>query len=216
MSIQLRVELGDVATTPSDLLLLKYAQNFYGADEAIALRLTQGGKCTEQEISLGLAHFRCVNTDGVILAHRVLFLGVPPLRTFLYKEIRQFARRAIEIIAQLKLPVQTVTCTVHGAGYGLDIEESLHAMLVGFQQTVMSCRLDSLKEIIIVERNPRRFELLRSAIQEAELVTPVQSNHATATLQANEAPEPPKKKSVFVAMPFQEDFEDVYQFGIYN
>jgi hypothetical protein len=41
---------------------------------------------------------------------------------------------------------------------------------------------------------------------------------ATATLNVGTTPaaEPVKKKSVFVAMPFSEEFEDVYQFGIYS
>src|SRR5262249_30308568 len=41
---------------------------------------------------------------------------------------------------------------------------------------------------------------------------------ATATLNFGRTPhtEPIKKKKVFVAMPFAEEFEDVYQFGIYS
>ena len=41
---------------------------------------------------------------------------------------------------------------------------------------------------------------------------------ATATLNVGTKPaaDPVKKKSVFVAMPFSEEFEDVYQFGIYS
>jgi hypothetical protein len=41
---------------------------------------------------------------------------------------------------------------------------------------------------------------------------------ATATLNVGPTPvaKPDKKKSVFVAMPFVEEFEDVYQFGIYS
>jgi hypothetical protein len=41
---------------------------------------------------------------------------------------------------------------------------------------------------------------------------------ATATLNVGTTPaaEPVRRRSVFVAMPFVEDFEDVYQFGIYT
>jgi hypothetical protein len=207
-----------VASVPSDLLLLKYAQNFYGADEAIAVRLTQSGKCSGQEICPLPGEFACVVTDGVVVPQRVLFLGVPPLRSFLYKEIRQFARRAVEVIAQSQLPIETLSCTVHGAGYGLDIEESLHAMVVGFQQGVGAWPIESLKEIVFVERNARRFELLHAALQETELITQLSAGAHGAETRLPEAvvSEPVRKRSVFVAMPFQEDFEDVYQFGIYN
>jgi hypothetical protein len=218
MPVQVRIESGDVASVPSDLLLLKYAQCFYGADEAIAVRLTQARACVESELTPAINEFRQVATEGIIAPRRVMFLGVPPLRGFLYREIRQFARRAIEIIAKEKLPVNTLTCTVHGAGYGLDIEESLHAMVVGFQQGVATNRIEKLKEIVIVERNMRRFELLRSALQDTELVNPVESPPVISEGTRTPAPvvEPATKKSVFVAMPFQEEFQDVYQFGIYN
>jgi hypothetical protein len=56
-------------------------------------------------------------------------------------------------------------------------------------------------------------------LQYVELFNPSESASPTAAspaVAAASAPEPAKKKSVFVAMPFSEDFEDVYQFGIYN
>ena len=39
MSVEYAIELGDVAQVRSDLLVLKYAQEFYGADAAIASAL---------------------------------------------------------------------------------------------------------------------------------------------------------------------------------
>jgi hypothetical protein len=137
----------------------------------------------------------------------------------------QFARRAIKVIGEKQLPVRTLTTTVHGALYGLDVAEALRSLIFGFQQGLAESPLPQLEKIIFVERNARRFEQLQTLLQGVELVCPSHavtsgqpaSLSATATLNVGTTPaaQPVKKKSVFVAMPFAEDFEDVYQFGIY-
>jgi hypothetical protein len=106
------------------------------------------------------------------------------------------------------------------------VAESLQAMLFGFQQGVAASPLPHLEKIIFVERNARRCEHLQTLLEGVEIVTaphaatPGQptSVPATATLNVGTTPaaEPPRKKTVFVAMPFVEEFEDVYQFGIYS
>lgn len=84
--------------------------------------------------------------------------------------------------------------------------------------------MPELKSIIFIERNSRRCEQLQTLLEGVEIVsaTPVPAGQAeasagTATLniERTQATEPRRKKSVFVAMPFAEEFEDVYQFGIY-
>jgi hypothetical protein len=226
MSIEISVQCADVANVASDLLLLKYARHFYGADEAVAARLTEHGVCHESDIAPANGAHLLLETGGAIAATRTLFLGTPGLRHFRYQEMTQFARRAIKIIAENRLPVCTLTTTIHGAGYGLDAGEALRALIFGFQQGLATSPLPHLEKIIFVERNTRRCELLQSLLQGVEIVSaphagvPGQptSLPATATLNVGTAPaaEPVKRKSVFVAMPFTEDFEDIYQFGIYS
>lgn len=211
----------DVTEVPADLLLLKYARSFHGADETVAVRLLQRGACGEAEISPDEGEAALVETQGAIAAERVLFLGTPRLGKFRYKEMRTFTKRAIELIGARKLPVRRLLTTVHGAGYGLDIEEALQAMVFGFQQGLATGAAESLEEIQFVERNPRRFEVLRGALHEIDLVGPPVSSsqpNASSAARISVPPiaEPKRKKCVFVAMPFQEEFEDVYQFGIYS
>ncbi len=113
--------------------------------------------------------------------------------------------------------MRTLTTTVHGVNYGLDIEEAIRSLTLGLQQGLALAPLPALERIIFVERHARRYEVLHSALQDLELVVmppPTTTNHALQV--AKSAPEPPAKKSVFVAMPFSEEFEDTYQFGIYN
>jgi hypothetical protein len=71
-----------------------------------------------------------LETGQAIAAKRTLFLGTPRLHDFRYREMTQFARRAIKVIDENRLPIQTLTTTVHGVGYGLDVAESLRALLL--------------------------------------------------------------------------------------
>jgi hypothetical protein len=224
--IEISVQCADVANVPADLLLLKHAQHFYGADQAIAARLAERGICRESDIAPANGESVLLDTSGALAPLRTLFLGTPRLRDFRYREMTQFARRAIKMIGDNQLPIRTLTTTVHGSGYGIDVAESLRALIFGFQQGLATSPLPQLEKIIFVERNPRRCEQLQTLLQGVEIVsaphaaTPGQptSTPATATLNVGATPtaEPAKKKSVFVAMPFAEEFEDVYQFGIYS
>lgn len=226
MSIEISVQCADVASIPADLLLLKHAQNFYGADLAIAARLTERGICSEADISPDNGQHVLIETGAAIAAQRTLFLGTSRLRDFRYRDMTQFARRAIKVINENRLTVRTLSTTVHGAGYGLDVAESLRALIFGFQQGLAATPLSQLERIIFAERNGRRCEMLQKLLQGVEIVSAPTSTppgqplalSASATLDvATEPPvEPVKKKSVFVAMPFTDDFEDVYQFGIYS
>ncbi len=233
--VELSVIRGDVSEVDSDLLLLKYSQRFHGADESVILRLSKLGVASENDVDLDEGEFFKIDTGDAMNPARVMFLGTPSLRNFRYKEMRGFACRSIEVIEQEGWPVKTLTVTVHGAGYGLDIEESLHAMVFGFQQAIARGIAPSLDRIVFVERNGRRYDLLKGALAEiprltrpASAATVTENNreskHAVDIDHDNgpnsksliTAEEPQKKKLVFVAMPFAQEFDDVYQFGIYS
>jgi len=214
MSIPVSVELGDVTEFTADLLLLKHAGSFYGADEAVAVRLVQRGVCSEEEISPADGAAVLIDARGALAPKHVLFLGTPRLGKFRYNEMRQFTRRAIETIVKRNLPVRTLATTVHGPGYGLDIEESLHSMILGFQQGA-AAGAGPLERIVFVERHKRRCEILAAALKGVVLVSPAKAPSPAAPVPAVSASTASQKKCVFVAMPFQEEFEDVFQFGIY-
>src|SRR5688572_25855740 len=209
MAVEFAVELGDVTKVRSDLLILKYAHEFYGADGIVAQILDERGVCPMENIHPEPGWHVTLDAHGTIAPARVMFVGAPHLRGFRYKEMRQFARRALEAALKLSPPVRTITCTVHGAGYGLDIEESLHSMVFGFQLALSEHAPRELQQIKFVEMHPRRASTLESALRSlgpfsaklqaaAAAAAPV----STATVLAP-APAPPvEKKVAFVAMPF--------------
>jgi hypothetical protein len=229
----------DISRVPSDLLLLKHAKWFHGGDLAVANMLTDSGACSAPEISPRPDEFAIIQTRQALAPSRVMFLGTVALRDFSYSQMRNFARRAIEILAEQSLPVKLLTTTVHGVNYGLDASESLQSLVRGFQEGLAqhpSCRLD---EIIFVEKQERTARILSSALEtmrtssktektvvplsETERVEPrptIKTEARTRPLITNEqisAKDPePAKKHVFVAMPFSEEFQDIYEFGIYG
>jgi hypothetical protein len=212
--VELTVVRDDVTAVAADVLLLKYAQAHHGADAVVADRLTGHGRLSEADLSPAEGSHVLVPSAGGIAAAHVLFVGVPRLRQLRYREMRQFARRAIQVLAESRLPVQTLATTVHGPGYGLDMEEAFRWLLAGFQQGLTTHPLTGLRRLVFVERNPRRFETLQALAADAELVMP-SIPQVSPSVAAVPVPEPKRKKSVFVAMPFTDEFEDVYQFGIY-
>lgn len=214
MNVPVSVVKTDIASVAADVLLLKHAHGFHGADEVVALRLIQRGVCPESELTLAEGAFKLLTTGKALEAKHVLLLGTAALRNFTYPQMRHFARRAIEVLAGKPLHVETLALTVHGAGYGLDIEEALRSLLLGLQQGLAMHPLPTLKQIQFIEHNARRFELLRQALTDVELVIP--TDHSTSSAAILNAPPAKRKKSVFVAMPFTEEFEDIYQFGIYS
>ncbi len=127
------VKFGDVTEESSDLLLLKFAQGFYGADKSVASQLIARGVCHWTDIQPKPWDFKIVETRGVIAPKIVMFSGTPPLRGFGYDEMMIFARNAVDKIVELGLSVRTMTTTVHGSGYGLDSGESLQRLIMGFE-----------------------------------------------------------------------------------
>ncbi len=242
-SVEIKVVQSDVVEVDVDLLLLKYARRFYGADELVAYRLQQSKVAREGRIDPRIGEAVAFETQNVIAARKVMFLGCPRLSKFRYKQMREYAYRAIELIGNEHPEVSTFATTVHGAGYGLDIEESLQALVFGFQQAFSAGVAPNINEITFVERNSRRFEIVERSVRQMLSI-----QKPTKLLEQNEEPnplmvkrgrqakakpvdtgdkspgnrpipldkEPAKKKLVFVAMPFSQEFEDVYQFGIYD
>ena len=219
-NVELNVVRADVTEVDADMLLLKYARRFYGADESVAFQLIKAGVTSESEIDPAINEAVTFDTAGEIAPRRVMFLGTARLGKFRYKQMREYACRAVELIDQEQTNIETLAVTVHGAGYGLDIEESLHALIFGFQQALARGLAPALKSLTIVERNGRRFDIIRRALAGIDQLGRPANESETKRKKSKPVAAAPvsaaRKKLVFVAMPFSQEFEDVYQFGIYD
>lgn len=218
-SIAIRVESGDALESPADVLALKYAQAVYGLDAAVARRFQKAGQPLDFPKPWG---FRLEVAPAGVAATRVLFVGVPPLHEFGYREIRAFARKVLSALAGEAPATRRVAITVHGVEYGLDEEEAFDAEIAGFVDAAQAGDTpESLAEVIVIERDPSRAErlqafldnLLPDRVLKADSPSRGSGNGSAERLRAaGYASE--TKPHVFVAMPFKEEMDDVFHYGI--
>jgi hypothetical protein len=206
----------DVLETECDILVLKYAQRFYGADKAVATALGFSRRADE---ALSPGKYLRLPTNGRLPCKRVLFVGVPQLWDFGYAEIRQFPKDALAILAKEDCEKSSLAMTMHGVGYGLDEREAFSAQVAGIMEYLESPDSTWMPQsIAIIERDANRAERIRhflEAIQTAAGAAEHTSRHRTALGSLPDAGiASNKKKHVFVAMPYAEEMQDVYEFGI--
>lgn len=223
----MRIEVlsGDATTIEGDVLALKYAQARYGLDAYVAQSLRKAGH-TKKVMSPKPGGFRILPSPEGIAARRILFVGVEPLWRFKYAEIRAFARRALASLAGEVPDTKRLLVTVHGPGYGLDEDEAFESQLAGFLDAIDSSDApEELELISFVERNRGRALRLQQTLQQIipdgligrgdrswrEAAGAETSERIRAAGYASAS-----KSHVFVAMPFSDDMEDIYHYGIRN
>jgi hypothetical protein len=221
--IEIRSLGGDITKIQADVIALKFARSFYGADSLVANTLEQRDK-----LSPGIGEFSLVATEGKISATKALFIGVPALISFRYGEIYNFSKNVLKILKSEVPQAKTVALTIHGVGYGLDETESVISQIRGLLDALKAgCFPPDLRCISIVERNSARADRIQRILEKnlssyrkgERLLIPIDdpygrlTNSGTPYLK-NAGFESEKKPHIFVAMPFSEDMEDIYYYGI--
>jgi hypothetical protein len=203
----------DICSFDADVVVLKYAQSFYGADSVVAGALAN---VTEQkQLAPKPGKHSLIPTNFQLASSYVLFVGVVPLFEFNYAQIRAFSKRSIEITTKELPRASHIAMTIHGVGYGLDERESFLAQIGGILDASDGC--GAIKCVSIVEMNAMRARRLRTILRETfhsdDDNSPVTCK-TKATQGIDAGIESESKKHVFVAMPFAKEYEDTYVFGI--
>jgi hypothetical protein len=243
-AVEFTVEEGDITTFDADVLVLKHAQKFYGADATVALKLQESGVSVE-ELSPKIGEHVYLASRGSVRAAHVLFVGTPQLLKFDYDDIRKFSARALEVLAEVSPEARRVAMTMHGVGYGLDETAAAHAQFAGLWDSLSRGNMPrALETISIIDTRPERVKRLRAlfdfAFERADYAEragrerwaygldtasrretvragSVSAAHAAGVgsigivggvARGKETPH------VFVAMPFKEEMEDVFYYGI--
>lgn len=220
--VLIEVQQGDVLSYRADVLALKYAQDLYGADRAAYELLSKSRRGAVSLPDVGEAAL--VETNDLMPSAQVLFLGVPPLHEFDYRQIREFGRKVLAHLADQAPQVRHLALTIHGPGYGLDEIEAFESELAGVADSVNSGRCPAhLDKVTFVERNSGRVQRLREVLGEI-LPKGFVGHEATRgrALSMDVAPKtlpdaagaPADKPSIFVAMPFDESMDDLFYYGI--
>jgi hypothetical protein len=213
----INVECSNIVGISCDVVVLKYAQSFYGADWVVANRISAA---PHTEISPRPGQYVLLPSNGKVAAKQALFVGVPSLSIFGYGEIREFARGAMQILSQSVPNAKHVAMTVHGPGFGLDETESFLALIGGLADAFRNGTIPPfLQKITIVEKDEGRANRLRQILEDhlPAMSFSGQDKGRSPALQArvNEAGRHSiAKPHIFVAMAFSEEMEDTYIFGI--
>ena len=206
----------NVTQVAADLLVLKHAEGFHGADRAVAEAVG-----FEEHLKAGEAKFW---SGGGIAASEVLFIGVGPLVEFRYEQIQKFGSEAVKLARLHPKPVRHLVLTMHGCGYGLDVEQAFLSLLAGIVTDWRTTRSD-LTKITIAELSPKRSELLKRVLQQAlERFGLKEGATPQSAIVSSEQADPPSivvhfgaraedKPRLFAAMPFADNFLDEFHIG---
>jgi hypothetical protein len=216
--VRLEVVEADALAFGADALVLKYAQALYGVD-AKAVQ-TVGVDASELPPT---GEFRIIANPRGLAARTLLLVGVVPLRDFGYAQIRDFGRRALAAVAGERPDARTVALTMHGVGYGLDEVEAFDAEIAGILDALRQCDVPRrLERVVILEVNPGRAARMRSRLEQVLSGSDVVAgDHVTDALDRGSAKHLERvgydsagRDHAFVAMPFADEFEDLFHYGI--
>ncbi len=219
--IVISVEHGNVLTFQADILALKFADDLYGADFAVVQALNEVGLNIYPNLPMPSSHF-ITSTKNGLSANQVLFLGVGPLLNFGYKEIRAFGRSVLEVLSGETSDIRHIMLTIHGPGYGLDEQEAFESELGGLIDAIDSKNYPlNLEKITIVEFSKRRVKRLRDLLEkllpDGRVV--INNRRAFSNTEVSErlrsvGYDSQGKPHIFVAMPFVEQMDDTFEYGI--
>ncbi|NGZ99360.1 MAG: hypothetical protein CV089_25190, partial [Nitrospira sp. WS110] len=218
--VRLEIVEADATQFDVDVLAMKYAQAWHGLDASVWERLVEVGH-RKDDFSPLPGEYRILDAASSLAAKKLLFVGTEPLWKLGYLEIRVLARTMLSALTESSPNSRTVAVTLHGVNYGLDEGESFQSMIAGFMDAVESGDVsNSLHTIIIVELNRGRVGRLRALLGELvpggildggrSFIDKVSQERLRAAGYASAS-----KSHVFVAMPFSDDFEDVYHYAIH-
>ncbi len=221
--IKVSVNQGDAFLVEADTLVLKFAQASYGLDRDIIKGFELLGHPIESKLPK-IWGFFFTDSRKITNTKNLLFIGTPPLRSFGYKEIREFGGKALISLSSSDPRTKSVILTIHGPGYGLDEIEAFKAQVAGIVDSIESEDYPAnLQEITFIERSKGRAERLQAVLStlfpDGYIPTPksgglkeIGKNSIETLRSAGYSSE--SKKNVFVAMPFAQEFDDCFHYGI--
>jgi hypothetical protein len=221
--MEIAIANANITQVTADLIVMKHADGFYGADRVIADAIGFNGF-----INYGESLFVKAQT---IAAPEVLFIGVGPLREFRYEGIQAFGSAAVSLARGHSRSIAHLALTIHGPGYGLDPEQAFLSMIAGIVAE-WSVGATPLKMITVVESSPKRCAILNRLLHDQRSsfgllqgpqqlsVTLPESKQVSANTQSvvdsnviEFGARAERKPRLFVAMPFADEFFDEYEIG---
>jgi hypothetical protein len=204
--VEIVIANASIANVSADLIALKYANDWHGADKLVSQLIGFNDHLADGKVRF------CRGRD--IAASEALFIGVGPLRDFRFERIQAFGARAVQLSQQHFKRVRHLAMTIHGPGYGLDPEQSFLSLIAGII-TRWKDLGGPLEKVTIAELSSKRCEQFSKILIEKPAIlgysqdaNPQPSVASLATTKFGTLVD--SKPRLFVAMPFDDDFIDVY------
>ncbi len=131
--VEFAVIADDIRWIDGDLIVLKYAAGFHGADAVVADALVQDANLSLDQITnqIDAEGYFVTQTNQSVQASIALFIKTPSITQLHYHHIRDFANRSLNIAAKCTPDAAHIAMTIHGPGFGLDASVAFLAQLTG-------------------------------------------------------------------------------------
>ena len=214
--VEVNIRTEDATEIATDLLVLKYMRNASGVGMQVANKLGVEDFFSSDTLpDIGDYKIFYNNIGDKLGAQNILYIGVEPAPGFRYQDIREFARRSLKIAGREVKNAEHITLTLHGPGYGLDEREAFEAELAGLMESIQDGTAPpELEQISIAEIDPKRANRLQNILDDFIPGRVIRRGQSTPDQARSVGYDSESKPHVFVAMPFDESFEDVYYLGI--
>ena len=221
--ISVSVKETDAWEHPTDVIAMVTAQAFLGRDP-LANRLREVGielrdQVDQQEVLL-------LDTNGAIEAGRLVLvnMGYDEIVRSGYGPIREFGRKVLSCLSDRATDIRCMALVAQGIWQGLDEIEAFEAVLAGFLDATsvgeFPRNLERIEFCEIKQRRANRFQIaLAQLFPDGTLPIPGESEvssvqEVTRDRLRSAGYTSAGKPHVFVAMPFVEEMDDVFHYGI--
>jgi hypothetical protein len=219
--IEFHIEKEDITRFEADVIALKHARHFMGADLAVVNLLTNA-EIDLNQLQPDIDEYVLVDTQNAIAAPQALFIGTP--YKFDYDCARKLAEQTLTTLADLTPDIEHIAMTIHGVGLGLDIIKTLQSQMLGFISAIEAGAYPpSLKKITIVERSDRQhrqlldifYSLIVPEFEMSPLINGEGGSIQVATIAAPVIPESRTNElHAYVIMANDQRLEDLFYYGI--
>lgn len=196
-----------------DLLALKYTKDNYGLSEEVLVAQETKDRSVNTFDTTFYKKPNCIRCSSL------LFVNLPETSDLKFEDIRRFSEIVVEIVEENN--VSNCLMTIHGTN-NLDEEKSFASQVQGIINAISNKkRINHLKKILFVEKNQDTFRRIIDYMDNINTSYKqyIKKTHTYSYLIHKDIPHgfsllSEDKGHIFVAMPFDKAFNNVFNYGI--
>jgi hypothetical protein len=218
------INKNSITDIKSDYLILKNTQEGnYGPEESVDKAL--GGLISAQknDHSYRIGRAQIFNRINGIAANGIILVDIGIGWEMRYDTLDLLCKKAIETLSSYAPNTKSIATVSHGVGFGLDQKEVFITQLLSLKSAIEKYGIqieriffneinqqDANKLFVYIEDITRKSPNIINKINDQYFLTvDIESSSANGLLQKAFS-----SSFVFVAIPFNEEFENTYDFGI--